>query len=208
MLSDRRREVEKWAARRRERRGLALAYGQFIAELAPWDWFINPISFRDDWRKAHRHPGLLNMYQRPLFTGMRARKKTARYGELLSPPTGPPCPDEGLHYITAFFGDVQKQSGLPIGWMVAEEFGRLGGRYHCHALMVGVSGLRREFWWHEAFRRFGRTRIEPFDPRRGAAFYAAKYAGKALGALHFGGTWREWIFPCVEQRAARLAGKM
>ena len=44
------------------------------------------------------------------------------------------------------------------------------------------------FWWAEAFRRFSRTLIEPFDRERAAAFYAAKYEAKQLGGLHFGGT--------------------
>src|SRR5215469_14141333 len=188
MLSDHRREVERWAARRRERQELALAYGQFLAKLVPWDWFINPISFRDDWRKAHRPlESQLTVHQQALIPGMRQRKRD-RYGWHPSPPLGPPCPDEGLSYIAESFADMQREAGRPIGWMIAEEFGRLGGRFHCHALVVGVSGLRRDFWWLEAFRRFGRTRIEAFDRDRGAVFYAAKYAAKELGALHFGGT--------------------
>jgi hypothetical protein len=83
---------------------------------------------------------------------------------------------------------VQKLAGRPIGWIIAEEFGRLGGRWHCHILVAGVSGLHRKFCWLEARRRFGYTRIEPFNPSRGAAFYAAKYAGRTLGEIHFGGT--------------------
>ena len=74
-----------------------------------------------------------------------------------------------------------------MGWVIAEEFGALGGRWHCHGLVSGVSGLSRKFWWAEAHRRFGRTRIEPFDAERAGAFYAAKYAAKALGKIHFGG---------------------
>jgi hypothetical protein len=123
---------------------MARAFGEFIAGLAPWNWFVNPFSFRVE-----------------------------------------PVPDAAIAGIHEFFGLVQREAALPVGWMIAEEFGGLGGRFHCHALVTGVGGLRREFWWREAFRRFGRTRIEPFDPKRGAAFYAAKYAAKQLGALHF-----------------------
>ena len=122
------------------------AWGKFIAQMAPWDWFINPFSFRTE-----------------------------------------PVPDAAIAGIKEFFGLVQRQASLPIGWLIGEEFGRVGGRFHCHALVTGVRQLRRDFWWREAFRRFGRTRIEPFDPRRGAAFYASKYAAKQLGALHLGG---------------------
>jgi hypothetical protein len=153
MLVDHARRQEHWAGRKRGREGVARAYGEYIASLAPWDWFLNPISFREGYSKA-----------------------------------GPPAPDVAVKGIVEWFGDIQKQAGSPIGWMLGEEFGKLGGRYHCHGLITGVKELRRDFWWREAFRRFGRTRIEPFDPERGAAFYAAKYAAKQLGAVRLGGT--------------------
>lgn len=147
MLQDHAREVERRASERRNRRISARAYGEWIARLASWDWFINPFSFRVE-----------------------------------------PVPDAAIAQIEEFFGLVQREAAQPIGWMIAEEFGRLGGRFHCHALVAGVGGLQRKFWWREAFRRFGRTRIEPFDRERGAAFYASKYATKERGKLHFGGT--------------------
>jgi hypothetical protein len=123
-----------------------------MADLAAWDWFMNPVSFRDD--------GL----------------------------NGPPPPDAALARLEEFFRLVQKATSKPVGWVIAEEFGKLGGRYHCHGLVTGVADQYRKFWWAEAFRRFGRTRIEPFDRERAATFYAAKYAAKQLGGLHFGGT--------------------
>jgi len=90
--------------------------------------------------------------------------------------------------IEEWLADLRAHAGRPIGWLIAEEFGRQGGRWHCHGLICGVSHLQRRFWWAEAYRRFGRTRIEPFDPGKAGAFYAAKYAAKALGRIHFGGT--------------------
>ncbi|MGH9345559.1 MAG: hypothetical protein ACRD19_17565 [Terriglobia bacterium] len=146
MLQDHGRELERLGFRNRMRRELPSAYGEFIAGLAPWDWFINPFSFRIE-----------------------------------------PVPDKAIAGLEEFFGLVQREASKPVGWMIAEEFGSLAGRFHCHALVAGVANLHRRFWWKEAFRRFGRTRIEPFDPTRGAAFYASKYAAKQLGALHFGG---------------------
>lgn len=143
---------ERWAFRQRERRLLPQVFGEFIASLAEWDWFMNP-TFRDDSR-----------------TG------------------GPPVRDVALARIDEYLSLLQKAASRPIGWVTAEEFGSMGGRLHCHMLIAGVRNLRRKFWWAEAHRRFGRTRIEPFDPTRGAAFYAAKYAAKALGNIHFGGT--------------------
>lgn len=96
-------------------------------------------------------------------------------------------PDAGISQIGQWLCAVERMAGRPIAYMLAEEFGRHGGRWHCHLLVTGVSHLRRDFWWREAYRRFGRARIEPFNPARGAAFYTAKYAAKSLGALHFGG---------------------
>jgi len=88
------------------------------------------------------------------------------------------------HWLTG----VGKQAEQPIGWMIAEEFGRLGGRWHCHGLATGVSHLDRRAIWLRAKQELGYTRIERFDPRRGAAFYAAKYAGRLPGRIHFGGS--------------------
>ena len=152
MLADNRRDQERWALRCRQRRELPRAFGEFLAGLAAWDWFMNPISFRDDGSNA------------------------------------PPVPGAALARIKEYFRLIQRGASKPVGWVIAEEFGRLGGRYHCHALLTGVADLYRKFWWAEAFRRFGRTLIEPFDRERAAAFYAAKYEAKQLGGLHFGGT--------------------
>lgn len=161
-LVDHRLPQERWALRRRQRRGLPRAFGEFLADLAPWDWFMNPISFRDDG------------------------------------PSGPPVPDAALARIKEYFSLVQREAPKPLGWVIAEEFGRLGGRYHCHALVTGVAGVWRKFWWHEALRRFGRNRIDPFDRERAAAFYAAKYEAKQLGGLHFGGTLQEIVLSDLE----------
>lgn len=130
------------------RAALPEAFGNFLASLAVWSWFINPITFRGD----------------------------------------APCSDAAMKSIEEWLADLQAHAGKRVGWVIAEEFGALGGRWHAHGLICGVSHLPRGFWWNEAYRRFGRTRIEPFDPARAGAFYAAKYAAKALGKIHFGGT--------------------
>jgi len=152
MLSERRLELERRGFIRQERRLLPVAFGLFIAGLAAWDWFVNPITFRD---RSHY--------------------------------VGAPSQESAMREIVKWLADIETEAGRPIGWVIAEEFGRVGGRFHCHGLVAGVAHLRRKFWWHEAYRRFGRTKIEPFDAERGAAFYAAKYAAKALGEIHFGG---------------------
>ncbi len=123
------------------------AFGQFIAGLAPWDWWVT-ITFRDD----------------------------VEY------------PDAPVKAIKRWLADVARNAGLSIGYVIAEEFGDWGGRFHCHLLISGVKGLGRRFWWSEAFRRFGRTEIKLFDPDKYVTCYIAKYAAKQLGNLHFGGT--------------------
>lgn len=60
----------------------------------------------------------------------------------------------------AFYFDLRKVATATIGWVIAEEFGRTGGRWHVHLLIRGVQQLRRKKWWKRAFRRFGRSRIE------------------------------------------------
>ena len=129
------------------------AFGKFLMDLASWDWFVNPLSFRDG-----------------------------------GPGSGAPVPDFALRQIKEYLLLIQRNAGQPIGWVIAEQFGRLGGRYHCHVLITGVKRPSRDFWRREACRRFGYTRIELFDPRRGAAYYTAKYEGRSSGEIHFGGT--------------------
>lgn len=56
--------------------------------------------------------------------------------------------------------EVHEVATTAIGWVIAEEFGRVGGRWHVHLLVTGVTHLRRKKWWKRAFVRFGRSRIE------------------------------------------------
>jgi hypothetical protein len=153
MLIDRRIDQERWARENRERRKLPPAFGKFLMDLASWDWFVNPLSFRDG-----------------------------------GPGSGAPVPDFALRQIKEYLLLVQRDAGPPIGWVLAEEFGRLGGRWHCHVLITGVRQLSRDFWRREANRRFGYSRIEAFNQQWGAAYYTAKYAGRSPGEIHFGGT--------------------
>lgn len=56
---------------------------------------------------------------------------------------------------------------------------------HFHALIGGVSDLSRRDAWRSWFEAQGVARIEPYDPRRGAGWYVAKYVVKELGDLSF-----------------------
>ncbi len=167
VLTDHRIEQERRARENRQHKKLPRDWGKFIASLAAWDWFLNPLSFRG------RTPGF-----------------------------GPPVSDLALSRITEFLLRIQSNAGVLIGWVTAEESGRLGGRYHCHALITGVRDLSRQFWQREAYRCFGRTRIVPFDPQRGAAFYVAKYEGKLTGNIELGGFLKgRDLSKCVQSRS-------
>ncbi len=89
--------------------------------------------------------------------------------------------------VKAWLDLVRREAGLNFAYLIAEELGALGGRFHCHILVADVRFLNRGFWWKEAYRRFGRSRIEPCERARAASFYAAKYSAKELGEFHFGG---------------------
>jgi hypothetical protein len=172
MLTDHRTGQERWAREMRERRKLPRAFGRFMAGLAPWNWFFNPLSFRDQ-----------------------------------KPDSGPPAPEFALSQIKAYLSLIERNAGKPIGWVIAEEFGRLSGRYHCRVLITGVKHLSRDFWRREAFRRFGYTRIEVVNPARGAEYYAAKYEGRFPGQLHFGGTLKEIDLSICEQSQSQGGGQ-
>ena len=62
---------------------------------------------------------------------------------------------------TSFYNELRTVAASAIGWVIAEEFGRAGGRWHAHLLIRGVRHMRRKTWWKRAFRRFGRSRIGP-----------------------------------------------
>jgi hypothetical protein len=196
LLPDHAGDAERAGRDSQRRRELALEFGVWIAtSLGPWDWFINPISFRDRHRDLETNSKtseqlayrpLDNRWNSRVFTGdPRLNDWKPDYRGRREP--GPPVPDKALAEINSYLFDLQLAADKPIRAMIAEEFGRIGGRYHAHALVAGVAHLRRDDWWEQAFKRFGRTRISPFDAARNGAFYAAKYASKQLGALHFFG---------------------
>jgi hypothetical protein len=194
-LTDSRESVIRNGNDYNQRQLLAREFGDFIASLCPWDWFINPISFRDRHPDLERNPktGKLRIYPSVGHAGNvtyfardpRLRGWTPDYKGRKN--AAPPVKDLALIEIKDYLFELQEAAMQPIIWMISEEFGTVSGRHHCHLLIAGVAHLRRDHWWEKAFEQFGRTRIEPFDREKGAAFYCAKYAAKQLGAIHFGG---------------------
>jgi len=79
-----------------------------------------------------------------------------------------------------FMRQLERAAGMPIFWFRADEIGLRGGRFHIHALVGNVGNLRRMTFidlWNE---KVGFARIWPFDSKRGAAYYCAKYIAKQV----------------------------
>jgi len=184
-LIDHRQQAERSASDARQMRQAIRAYGEFIASLRLWIWFVT-ITIRD-WQCATAH--------------IADRENTSAYQQCVSDPRiatwqpsrrgfhdGDPACDFVRSMIMNFFEQLQIAAGKPIAWVMAEDFGRIAGRFHCHALVDGVGDLNTDYWRGEAFRRFGISRIDPYEPSRGAARYLARNALSANGNLHFGGT--------------------
>jgi hypothetical protein len=96
--------------------------------------------------------------------------------------------EEGLVGVAAFLRLLICASADPVRWFVAAELGRQGRRVHVHSLVSGVHGLDTALWQRLACPRFGRTRLEIFDPARAATFYSTKMIAGKLSAFDLGGT--------------------
>ena len=90
---------------------------------------------------------------------------------------------------------VSRTAGLQIGWFVAFEPGCLLGRRHIHALLSDAAAVppeqARRLW------KVGRSEVEVYDVRRGAAYYLAKFAGQEFADWDVGGS--------LVKRAKRLS---
>jgi hypothetical protein len=80
-----------------------------------------------------------------------------------------------------FVRDLERAAGIPIFWFRADEIGSHGGRFHIHALIGNVGHLRRLSWMDRWNCLAGYARILPFEARKGAAYYCAKYVTKQSG---------------------------
>ena len=76
---------------------------------------------------------------------------------------------------------IERAAEQPIFWFKADEIGTHGGRFHIHALFGNVGHLRRLFWMDRWSELAGYARILPFNEKRGAAYYCAKYVTKQDG---------------------------
>ena len=198
MLPDHRRQQELSASAARRQRQVVPIYGDFIATLRIWVWFLT-ITLRDrQSATARMAEGALvkTRYQCCDPDPRIADWMPTRHGLRQHDPT---C-DAMRTQIAEFFGDLQRAAGTDAAWIIAEDFGR-GNRFHCHAVVDGVEDLDIDHWRAEASRRFGISRIEPYDPMRGGARYLAKNGLRETGNLHFGGTLADLEIDAVATQA-------
>lgn len=203
MLTDHRVQQERWARGNRERRTQGLAWGRYIASLAGWNWFINPLTFRDTGFRVERaKTGEMgrrgNVVICPPDPRLVSYKPSSRYA--VDP--GPPKSEVAIAQVKGWLAEIEKIAQAPVGWIIAEELGRETGRLHCHILVTGVSRLSRNEYARAASRRFGYTKILTFDKEQAGSFYAAKYEGRSQGGIHLGGTLRSVdLSRCLESHS-------
>jgi len=95
----------------------------------------------------------------------------------------------GTHYAARafkiFIKEIQKETKTKVKWVCGLEYQRWRGVPHYHALIQGVSKLRRLDWMDWWYGRYGIARIVAYNPKQGASRYISKYVSKELGEINF-----------------------
>lgn len=103
-----------------------------------------------------------------------------------------PSPEFSHYVFGSLIEHLEREISSPIAFVVADQYGNAGGRFHQHALVSG-RGLdryprRKVGKWLRTNAGF--NRVLPF--KRGAAYYLANYIGRNLEqaewTLEMGGT--------------------
>jgi hypothetical protein len=91
-----------------------------------------------------------------------------------------PSSEFGNRLFDRFVGQLEAWLGERVDYIVADQYGRMNGRFHQHALL-SATGLDRyprrdmESW---LCRNAGYSRVLPYE--RGAAYYLARFGGRDL----------------------------
>ena len=88
-----------------------------------------------------------------------------------------------MQFETCQIGEIRART--PISWVRCRELQKGRGVDHFHALMAGVSDLRRKDAWAWWFENYGIARIEPYNRNLGAGHYLCKYVTKERGDIQF-----------------------
>ena len=70
-------------------------------------------------------------------------------------------------------------------WVRGREYQQWRGVPHFHGLIGGVGDLRRMDLVDWCWRKYGMTRILPYNRELGAGYYLCKYVTKELGDIQF-----------------------
>lgn len=172
------------------RQELMQAWGNWMTEIGNriggWDWYAT-LTFRDpcdprrpNWTKPgwsytgfawidfQQYLGLGFGLLQPLPEGALTKKGTIRR-------------DLGLKDAQ----ELMDTATAGIKWVRGRELQRERDVSHFHALISGVSNMRRDEAWAWWFKRYGLARILPYDVTRGAGYYLCKYVTKELGEIEF-----------------------
>jgi hypothetical protein len=108
--------------------------------------------------------------------------------------------------VGRFLRDLEANAGVPIHWFRSDEYGARFGKFHMHLLVGNVAHPRRLYWMDEWNRRAGYARILPFDDKRGAVFYVAKYITKQGGDWEMSENFRLQTQPILPLPGGKTGG--
>jgi len=96
-----------------------------------------------------------------------------------------PSPGFGHGVFDDFVSQLAAQLGAPVDYILCDQTGRNGGRFHLHALLAadGLGEYPRAELEEWLRRRAGWSRALPFE--RGAAHYLGRYIGRNLGTAEW-----------------------
>lgn len=157
--------AESRTVQRREQPPLLHAWTQFLSQWK-WDWFAT-LTFRFDDTSAR---SIKTKVRHPLIHPERANKVFRLWVSKMN---------------RSLYGPRWAKYCAGAWWVRAEEFQRRG-MLHYHALLGGVSDLRRLTWMDEWEKLAGYARIEPPKDARAVRSYCAKYVLKG-GEIELGG---------------------
>ena len=144
------------------------AWGSWLIDLGDqvggWDWWVS-LTFRDQQKGMYGHWNKAGW----AYTGS-AWCQWIKELELMQFQT---CP----------LGEIPAREA--ISWVRCRETQKGRGIDHFHALLAGVSDLRRRDAWAWWFNDYGIARIVPYDRNLGAGHYLCKYVTKELGDIQF-----------------------
>jgi hypothetical protein len=143
-------------------RSLELSYGDFLHELGrntvPGYWqFFGTITFRTPYERWQK--GFPFSHSRP-------------------------TPDFAHTLFQEFVAFLERTLRSRVDYVVADQFGSIGGRFHQHCLLA-ADGLdiyprkRIEHWW---FARAGYSRVLPY--KAGAAHYIGRFVGYDIASAN------------------------